>query len=78
MLAHLGIGIEVDNKPIVSIHGILIPLEEEVEKRLTEILRPHNADVILGLVSMDELHITIEEKTHRPKPLPIIILKNIT
>ena len=65
MLVHLGIAISIDGKPLVSIHGVLIPLEEDVEKSVARALEPYNVDAILGLISMDELHITIDEKTQK-------------
>jgi len=62
MLPHLGVALIVDNRQIVSIREVLIPLEDEVERKLEEILGAHNADAILGLISMDELHVAIDEK----------------
>ncbi len=74
MLSHLGIALAVDDKHVVSIHGVLIPLEDEVEKKLKEVLSANSADGILGLISMDELHVVIDEKTKKPKLMPLMIL----
>ncbi len=74
MLSHLGIALTVDGEHIVSIHGVLIPLEDEVERKLRGVLGAHNADAILGLISMDELHVIVDEKTKKPKLMPLMIL----
>ena len=74
MLSHLGVALAVNDECVVSIHGVLIPLEDKVEERLEEILNAHNAGAILGLISMDELHVTIDEKTKKPKLVPLMVL----
>jgi len=74
MLSHIGVALSVDDERIVSVHGVLIALEDEVEKKLEETLSAHNASAILGLISMDELHVTIDEKTKKPKLMPLMIL----
>jgi len=74
MLSHLGVALVVNGGPVVSIHGVLIPLEEKVEDKLEEILGVRNADAILGLLSLDELHVVIDEKTKKPKLVPLMLL----
>ncbi len=74
VLSHLGIALTVNDKRVASIHGVLIPLEDEVERKLGEVLGAHDANAILGLISMDELHVAIDEKTKKPKLMPLMIL----
>ncbi|MEX0568027.1 MAG: hypothetical protein DRI92_02215 [Aquificota bacterium] len=70
----LGIAISLDDEIDASIHEVLVPIEEKVEQKLQELFTHTNTSAILGRLSMDSLEIRIHPKTLQPTKIPTLLL----